>query len=462
MRRDLGFSLAVFALVAGAVQAAPGDKAPADNTFAYSYPIGAPAGGPAYVVELPRDAYRWTKPERGLRDVAVFDARDEQVPSAPYTPVRSVSHAMKLSLPLLAVPADASGRNATRIERSTNGDIVIQPGTDAAPMAVTEWLIDAGRTMSVEQITFPATQVDEHADVQLDNVAIDVSDDLQSWQVLTPRSTIMSNGRGDPSTDVRMINVSGPAGRYYRVRVLRGNVRWAADGAATATLSGSVADKIGPDEASRQWLQVEATETSTSGQGVDYDYRLPAALPVEALRLTRGTDTVARVEASTVVDGNNVESLGTLVVTVGQSSTESTMHLPIVRREVIRLHSATPLREAPHLSVAWIPDRFVFLAGGQAPYRLMVGSHAVNRPDWPVADGLTALRKQQGEDWRPLVAAVGPGERLGGEAVLVGPKAPFDWTRPLLWVVLLLGAGLVVGMAASLLRKPRSGPPGGD
>ncbi|MET0616920.1 MAG: DUF3999 family protein [Luteibacter sp.] len=457
MRHDLRKCLCTIALVTGVAQGAPVDKA----NFAYTYPIGAPPGAQAYEIELPLDAYRWTKPERGLRDVEVFDARGEQVPAETFVQVHSRSHPAKLTLPLLAVPADSGGKNATRIERSTNGDIVIQPGTDAAPTAVTEWLIDAGQTVSVEQVTFPSTQVDEHADVRLDNIAIDVSEDLQSWQVLTSRSTIMSSGRPDQPSDVRMINVSGPAGRYYRVRVLRGNVRWATDGAATAVLSGSVANKVTADEPGRQWLQVAAAETRSDAQGVDYDYRLPAALPVDALRLTRGTDSVTRVEASTLVEGRPVEGLGTLVVTVGQSSAASTLTLPPARREVIRLHSATPLREAPHLSVGWSPDRLIFLASGEAPYRLMVGSYAVTRPAWPVADGLDALYKQHGVDWRPTAASVGAGERLGGDAALIGPKAPFDWTRPLLWGVLLLGAGLVAGMAASLLRKPKSGPPAG-
>ncbi len=85
-----------------------------------------------------------------------------------------------------------------------------------------------------------------------------------------------------------------------------------------------------------------------------------------------------------------------------------------------------------------------------------MGSRSARRPAWPIDDAIAALRKDGGPGWRPDPATVDTGQELAGRKALDAGEAPFDWTRPLLWVVLLLGAALVAGMALSLLRKPKS------
>ena len=453
MRPDVRHGLLALALVASCAYAA----APADQ-FAFGYPIKAAPGAPAYIVSLPQDAYLWTRPDAALSDVVVVDASGQQVPSAPYQPLQSISRPVTLSLPLLAVPPAEAGSPGPRIERSTNGDIVIQPGNDNAPGPVREWLIDAHTPISLTQITFPPTQVSEGADVQLNNVSIDVSDDLQSWTSLVSQATILSMGRSGDTPDVSTVKIEGATGRYFRVRIVSGNVHWATVGDATAILAGRVEEKLTADEAPRQWVEVQPTSTRSSGQGVDYDYKLPAALPINALRLQRGSDAVARVDAMSLEGDHLSESLGTLVVTAGQGDGTTLLRIPAGRRDALRLHSATPLRDAPHLALGWVPDRFVFLPEGQAPYRLLAGSRLARRPAWPIADALAGLRKQQPEGWRPAEASTGPAERMAGEEALAAPDAPFDWTRVILWAVLGLGVLVVGGMAMSLLRKPPSGP----
>jgi hypothetical protein len=46
-----------------------------------------------------------------------------------------------------------------------------------------------------------------------------------------------------------------------------------------------------------------------------------------------------------------------------------------------------------------------------------------------------------------------------GPDALLAPKLPYDWTRPVLWVVLILGALLIAGMAWSLLKQSRGDQP---
>jgi hypothetical protein len=85
----------------------------------------------------------------------------------------------------------------------------------------------------------------------------------------------------------------------------------------------------------------------------------------------------------------------------------------------------------------------------------LVGSYAARRGDYPVAEALDRLRISHDTSWLPPVASLGERVDAGGPEALLAPKVPYDWTRPLLWIVLAAGALLVAGMAFSLLRQSR-------
>ncbi len=446
MRRDWRRCL----MAAGLFVAAARAEAP--PSFAVAYPLAIEPGAKAYVLELPQDAYAWATLDAGLADVVVVDGQGRQVTAGPYVAAPPGWHPVTLDAPLLPVPSTADGIAGPRIQRSTTGDIIIEPGAAPADGAPHEWLIDARQPVAPERLEF--APFPREASLGID---IDSSHNLQDWTPLVRDASVVMLGKGDDAVDVRVVKLAGSPARYYRVRVSRGDAPWGTS-ATTVTLSGNVEDATSKDVAKRRWFVVAPTDTRSSGQGVDYDYRLPAALPVSALRVKLGkSDSVARFDAIAVEGEMSGEQLGTLVVTPGADTEASpSLSVPAARRDLLRLHSATPLREAPQLSVGWRPDRIVFLPEGQGPYRLLVGSRSARRLAWPIADAMTALRTDGGPAWRPAPATVGEAKELEGRKAVEG-TTPFDWTRPLLWIVLLLGAALVAGMAASLLRKPRPG-----
>ena len=442
MRREWRFVSLL--LGAGAV-VAQADPAP---TFAYAYPLSVPPGASAYLVELPQDAYRWARLDGGLVDVIVEDANGQPVAMGPYTSSMPTSHPITVDVPLRAVPPVAEGMGGPRIQRSTNGDIVIETGAAAVSGTPREWLFDARSPVAAERLSFPPPGRDASLAVDIEGSA-----NLQDWTPIARRVSIVTLGQGDGAVDARVVKLAAAPWRYYRVRVIQGDAPWDANGGATVTLSGTVVDASTKDEADMRWLDVAATGEKASGQGTDYDYELPAALPLSRVRATLGAgDNVARLDVAAVAGPMTGESLGTIVVTPGQGA-QHALEVPPGRRGHLRVHTSTPLRGAPKLSVGWRPDRFVFLPEGKPPYRLLVGSRTARRPNWPIDDAIAALRKANGSDWRPAPVVVGPGEERAGREAVDAPAAPFDWTRPLLWVVLLLGAAVVIGMATSLLRK---------
>ncbi|KJV32534.1 DUF3999 family protein [Luteibacter yeojuensis] len=449
MRRDgrVGlFVIYVAALGAVLTPAHAGD----DTAYAYTWPITAPKGAAAYLVELPEQAYAWALPDADLADVVVVDAKGREVAMGPYWPAPATTHPVTMDAALLPVPNGSDSAAGPSIRRSTNGDIVIEPGAAAATGSVHEWLFDARTPIAAERVEFPPTQ----RDVKL-TVDIDASTNLQDWQPRIAGASIVTLGHGDGAVDARVVTLAGPAARYYRVRTGSDDAPWG-DG-ARVTLSGGVVDAAARDEAKRAWTDVASTATTASGGGADYDYKLPAALPVSAVRVALGQgDSVARLSVTAITGPVSGDSLGTIVVTPGADNRP--LGFNPARRDLIRLHSPTPLRSPPRLAVGWRPDRFVFLPEGEPPYRLQVGSAGGRRAAWPIDDAMAALRTRNGAAWRPEAASLGEGHELAGRKALVGATG-IDWTRPLLWIVLLLGAALVAGMAATLLRKP---PPTGE
>ena len=120
-----------------------------------------------------------------------------------------------------------------------------------------------------------------------------------------------------------------------------------------------------------------------------------------------------------------------------------------------RVDLAAPITHAPTLELAYTPDRFVFLAQGAGPFRLVAGSATTHHNDAPVDVALRQLRSSAGNEWMPPLAGLGARTELrGAQALTATPAArPDTWKTWLLWGVLVAAAAVVGGLALSLLRK---------
>jgi hypothetical protein len=118
-----------------------------------------------------------------------------------------------------------------------------------------------------------------------------------------------------------------------------------------------------------------------------------------------------------------------------------------------QLQAEPALREFPEVSVEVVLEELVFLAQGRSPWVLFAGSRLPGERSNPTVM-LEQTVAQLGPAWTWPVMV--PGERTvaGGEDVLEAPPEPIPWQRYLLWLALIVGAGLVVVLAVSLLRTP--------
>jgi hypothetical protein len=435
-----------------------GAGTPAD--YAYRYTLDTAGSSAAWRVELTPAVYAASTPTADLRDLVVVNAQGQEVPFAPLPAAPPLSHPFALRATLLPLPASSAGNGTdVRVQRNSNGDIVIeQPGISSAPTRPDQWLVDAHRQVSLNRIEIDpaALPVDSRF-----HLSVQASNDLQTWSERSQDIEIVSVKRGGDAVEQHTIALSGdtPA-RYYRLSLRQNDVApWDSAQTPQVELRGSYADPFAERIAASHWLTLSAAPASpvTTG-GANYDYALPAALPVEAVRVVLGGDnTVARFSLFDR-DAGNEQMLATITaVRIGTGAGEDpATPFATTRVQHLRLHTDTPLSQPPSLQVAWQPDVFVFLAEGSGPYSLLAGSHAARRGDYPLEAALERLRpRDAGANWQPPLATLGAVSDAGGAAALLAPKAPFDWTRLLLWLVLIGGALAVAGMAWSLLRQSR-------
>jgi hypothetical protein len=292
------------------------------------------------------------------------------------------------------------------------------------------------------------------------NARFDVSgsDDLQQWRPLAADAVVMSVRQGGSELARHRIVLNGARARYLRLHRLDAGSAIAELHVRAHMLARSTLIQPARVWVDAQPLPAQAEVDPASGTS-SFRYRLPAPLAVAALKLELATDnSLAHVRVSS--GAPHVLHADFTAFRLRQDgavlANDEIEIAPTPRTQDWIVESTTPLDHAPTLRVAFRPDRFVFLAQGSAPYRLVAGSARAHRGDYPVDAALAQLRAKFGNDWQPPLAALGARAALLGVAAYTPTPAPThrDWKTWLLWAVLVGGAALIGALAVSLLRKP--------
>lgn len=454
MRRDCRHALLALLLPLVAAAAAP------EHDYAWAFALHTPEPADAYRVQFTLPIYSASWPPAGLRDIVVVDANGQVVPFARMRAIPAGPLPFELKTQMLRLPENGSDvRPSTHVAAGSDGTIVIQHANDAgATTHPQRWLIDAGRRVALDSIEL----VPEPGDPDFElHVTVEASDDLQQWRPLVGDAVWLSLQRHGGQVQRLRIGVHGGPARYYRLRLLTGKPPWPAAQAPAVVLSGHESEVAHVTEpAHTLTLQGVPVETGDA-PAHSYEYRFPALIPVDSLRLIL-PDATSAAHASVTVRDPLVEQerwigLGKIDALRVHGSASGKLRFVDQRRlGRVRVQIDTELSRPPQLEVSWRPDVFVFLAQGQGPYRLLAGSRTARRGLYPVTAALKELRQNKPVGWQPPMATPGPRMRAAGLAAL---DTPFDWTRVLLWAVLVAGGLLVIALGIGLLRQRRQGIP---
>ena len=110
---------------------------------------------------------------------------------------------------------------------------------------------------------------------------------------------------------------------------------------------------------------------------------------------------------------------------------------------------------APQITVGLRATELVFLARGTPPYQLALGNQAAQAANLPLSTLIPGYEPARLSHLGVASAAL----PMAASAEPLAPAvAATDWKRIGLWAVLLLGVGLLVLMAMSLLRTTQAKP----
>lgn len=427
--------------------------------------------GGAYRATLDESVYRQLQDPQ-LRDLVVVDRDGAAVPTELFAPEEPLAKpARRVALPWFALPATPAGSGAQGWEMISQADAdgrlsrVEARITDSAVAALprSALLVDVSRVREAIVALELRWQPVDALDL---GYRVEASDDLEHWQPLATRGRMVDLQREDRRLLHRRIELYGLLPHYQKARYLR----LTPDRHDQAiTITGVVAELAAARAApAPTWLELAGRRNPGTGDAV-FEFELDGRFPVQQVdvalagnhavewRLESRDDEDApwRLRAGPWV-AYQVDAAG-----VGSRSPARTLE-GAVRDRHWRLHANGTLAEAPRLRLGYRPEVVVFLAQGPAPYALAAGSVRAQRDQAPIQHLVAAVRRQRGADWQPSPAYLDAAQPLAGKAAL---RAGRDWKAWLLWAVLGLGAVVVVGFAATLLRvakPPAAGTGGAD
>ncbi len=450
----------MFALIA--LLATPAHAAETDYAFAWLLTTNADAN--VWQVEL-TPAMLAASRDPQLADIDVFNAAGVAVPVS-WLPVDLAAIALSdtVGLPLFAVPATdmkaAPDAVHLKLQRDADGHLrTLNVDVDSLAAATDNDLIldasaavrDGGR---LDRLLFdwPASA----SDLRL-RIAVDASDDLENWRHQVPAATVLQLRREGTELIRRAIDIHPPASLpYWRLRFL--------DGVAPAGLevrAERIAASAQP-RPQRQWLDLEGHAGNAPPDRSVHEYSTAAPVAVQALDIALTDDnSVASLQVFSRADSSEPwRPRGGITAFRLRDGASALVNDPLQlsseeRASDWRIESRPALATVPQLRVGYRPDRLVFLAQGEGPYRLAVGSASQRRSEAPVSTALNEIRQRNGGDWQPPLASSGKPIDISGDAAYAKPAPPLPWKSWLLWAVLLLGAIIVSSFALSLLRQPK-------
>jgi len=429
-----------------AVAESPGD-------YASGVPI-TPSGPDALQrFALPFEAYRDAR--RDLSDVRVFNAKGEPVPIAVAAEPDTAKEAPRtVALPQFAVStvAPSPGSRGTEVTvRTSDGTLVQVRGRGVAAKTVVPaaYLLDASKLDDPLQALVFAW--DAAPGTQVVRVSIEASDDLQSWRHVGSASLVRLESGGRVLEQPRAA-IGRTKAKYYRIT-------WSGSGFALRDVKGELEPLVKSPE--RSVTSAKATPGPRPGEFV---YDLGARLPVEAIRVVPGEkNTVANFQVlARDKPGGDWVPVGTSVfyrlvrdgVEIESGPLEIGRHA--AREWMVRVdpQSGGIGSVAPTLEARWRHAEVVFVARGDAPFRLAFGDPEA-KPGWTAVSTLVPGYKR-GDEMKIAEAKLGTvengavrGSNLPAWAAELGPR------KLTLWAILLAAVAVLGFMAWRLSRQMR-------
>ena len=445
---------ALSTLLAGALFSAQGLAQEKIDDYAVQLPLTLAGEGPWYRLDVPM-ALHFAARYGDLRDLRVFNAEGQTLAYALVAGQGDLrespqEHAVR-EFPLYAEQDDSIGAPNLRVQRSSSGtliELLDEHEGAAKPALLRGWLLDAS-ALKEPLVSLKLDWADGQEGFQ--RFSIEASDDLQAWQPWGTGQLARLAFAGE-RVEQRQVELPGRKARYLR---LLWQSPQQAPQLTAVTLRSQRSDHV---PAPLVWSEALTATRSADGH---YQWQLPLALPLQRLQVELSqANTLAPIRVTGRSEGKGGwQSLAQgLLYRLPENGTQIRQdELPLPGWAVQQLRLQIDERggglgsEPPPIKVAVRATQLVFLQRGNPPYRLALGRVGAEPAALPLTTLIPGYQPQRLAQLGTAKAQLQDG-KLQQQAQSVDANS--QWRRWGLWLVLLLGVGLLALMAASLLRRP--------
>lgn len=449
----MGLVLAASCLLAATVTTA----APSKSDFVSGVSVDASYSQPMIETTLPDEVYR-TVTRDDLGDLRVFNAEGVPVPHAfCAAPESTTPDATEQPLPVFVLRGRDQvlpDRSRLTVETPAGTRVDVQEsGGSSAPEVVSGLIhiIDARETGEpLRAVRFDWQSPDGVSEVK---VRIEASRDLSQWDVIVPASTLLLVQQG--GQELRRERIELPQRKYHYLRVQR------IDGGPPLAINAVIAEQIGAgEEIEPVWFNARRVD-SKEPEVLVFDSEHVAPVTYARLKLPQENSSVS-VSLQTRSDEESPwrnrwsgESYIIVTDTARRESPPARFAATSDRYWRVQILKDPQVYQASVLELGYRPTRLRFLAQGPGPFTVAFGSRRAEVAHPAVCDGLLADVSAADRERMIEVGYTGQVVSLGGETALKALPKKTSAKVVILWVVLVAGVALLVGMALSLLKRVR-------
>ena len=438
------------------------------SDFAAGFYLEIEGAGPIHSMELPFEIYGTVR-RPDLGDIRVFNGAGEVVAHG----LRNLAPDPDVARQRQAVPffplsfgkvAAGQADMSMQVVRNTAGTIVsIKAGPEqgTGDRQVTGYLFD------LSGLQWPVGELEFHwnpdQDSSLFNISLQHSNDLQHWSPLVAGATLVDLSHGGERVEKRTVPLPSRPQKYVRLT-------WQGRGSQLLLTQVDGLSEIIGSRLRRHWTDLANGVVHSTGKELTIDYETSSHLPVGSAQMHfRDKNQLARVVLQSRADAKDPWRRRCEQVFYNLSLADSPVRsepcvFPTAAdrfwRALVRTDGAGigAGHQVPGLELGWRPIELVFVARGEPPFLLAFGSakleHQEGKTDSDmILQAVSAVAKNQAVD----AARLGQRIELGGTKALQPlPQAP-PLKKWLLWAILILGVGLLAGMARSLIKEMHAG-----
>ena len=426
-------------LLFGALWLAIPAFADAPNDYAFAITIEAARPDGFYRVDLDERIYRNLGRE-DLRDIAVFDARGNQLPSSVEAPLQVArkleTHALAM-FPIPREPGSDAALASVHIRRDATGrliELADRPGEDRAT-PIYALIIDASQLKRPVQALMLSWK---NSDAGIVRLKLEGSDDLNNWRDLGTASLGRVEHAGR-TLERQRFEVSDAA-KYYRLSWPERREPVPID-----RIVAELAPLVEPP--AYRW---RALIPVARDDGYEFDSGGP--FPDRRVRIELPDVASSEVRLYSRADPKKRWQLrysGPIydVRANGQRFDHSELELQRPAQRYWRIEVVGD-QGTPALKLGYLPHRLLFSARGPAPYRLAFGR--ANLP--PHGTDRSAVLRTLQQQVEPVPVWLGRMAEAGGPQKLKAERH-LPWRTWLVWAILIVGVGVLAWMAKRLVSE---------